>query len=62
MTSSAPSLTQLDCDISMAYIALGVARSAFARSPNSENAKVVEDAERAVDRLLDDRLRTQAAA
>ena len=55
------SLDQLDYDISVAYIALGVARSSFARSPNAENAQIVDNAETAVIRLLDERLRTQAA-
>jgi hypothetical protein len=56
------SLDQLDYDISVAYIALGVARSTFARCPNGENAQIVDDAENAVNRLLDERLRSQAAA
>jgi hypothetical protein len=56
------SLDQLDYDISVAYIALGVARSTFARCPNAENAQIVDDAEGSVNRLLDERLKTRAAA
>ena len=47
---------EIDLDISVAYIALGVARSSFARCPSAENERGVADAEAAVDRLLDARL------
>jgi hypothetical protein len=53
------SIDQLDYDISVAYIALGVARSSWDRCPSAENARVVDEAESCVDRLLDERLATQ---
>ena len=56
MSPTGMSLDQIDLDISMAFIALGVARSTHARCPSPENAVVVEKAETAVDGLLDARL------
>jgi hypothetical protein len=56
MSPTVTSLDQIDLDISVAYIALGVARHAFERCPSGENAKVVDAAEDAVNRLLDARL------
>ena len=61
MGPSISALEQLDYDISVAYIALSVARSAFARSPNADAARIVEEAEGAVNRLLDQRLEVKAA-
>ena len=61
MGTPVSSIDQLDYDISVAYIALGVARSTFARSPNADNARIVDDAEAAVNRLLDQRLEVKAA-
>ena len=46
----------IDLDISVAYIALGAARSSFSRCPSAENARRVDQAEGDVDRLLDARL------
>jgi hypothetical protein len=59
MSPTVMSLDQLDRDISAAYIALRAARASFARSPSEENARRVDEAERAVDRLLDERLAAQ---
>jgi hypothetical protein len=56
MSPTVTSLAQIDTDIAVAYIALGVARSSWQRCPSSENAEAVEAAESCVDRLLDDRL------
>jgi len=49
-------LDQLDYDISLSYIVLGVARSAWDRCPSARNARRVEEAGRALDELLDERL------
>jgi hypothetical protein len=54
------SLDQIDIDISIAFIALRVARSTHARCPSPENAVLVESAESAVDGLLDARLVARA--
>jgi hypothetical protein len=59
MGPTVTSLDQIDYDISVAYIALGVARSSWDRCPSAENARVVDEAESCVDRLLDERLATQ---
>ena len=56
MSPTVTSLDQLDYDISVAYIALGVARTSWHRCPSAENARVVDEAVQAVDRLLDRRL------
>ena len=56
MSPTGMSLDQIDLDISMAFIALGVARTTHARCPSPENAAAVEKAERVVDGLLDARL------
>ncbi len=56
MTTTISPLARIDSDISMASIAIGVARAAFARCPSSENARVLDRAIGAVDRLLDERL------
>jgi hypothetical protein len=50
------SIDQIDYDISVAYIALGVVRTAFERCPSAENARRVDEASSDVDRLLDARL------
>jgi hypothetical protein len=47
---------RIDSDISIASIALGVARASYARCPSAENAAVLDRAVAAVDRLLDERL------
>ena len=59
MSPTVTSLDQIDYDISVAYIALGGARSSYTRCPSAENARLVEDAEGAVDRLLDERFAAQ---
>jgi hypothetical protein len=56
MSPTVTSLDQIDLDISVAYIALGAARSAFAHCPSGENAWAVEEAETALNRQLDARL------
>ncbi|ADB76438.1 hypothetical protein [Geodermatophilus obscurus] len=56
MTRTVTSIEALDLEIAVAYIALGVARSAAAHSPSAENARRVADAEADVDALLDERL------
>ena len=59
MSPTVTSLDQLDYDISVAYIALGVARSSFDRCPSGENASAVAEAECCVNRLLDERFAAQ---
>ena len=55
MSPTGTSLDQLDCDISIAYIALGVARGSWRRCPSAENARLVDQAESSLNRLLDER-------
>jgi hypothetical protein len=59
VNSTVINLDQLDSDISMAYIALRVARASRDRSPNAANERLVADAERSVNRLLDERFAAQ---
>ena len=56
MSTTVSPLERIDTDIAMATVALGVARGSFARCPSSENARVLDRAVAAVDRLLDERL------
>lgn len=56
MTTSVTSLDQIDLDISIAYIALCAARTAYGRCPSGENARVVDEAESALNARLDTRL------
>ena len=56
MSPTITSVDEIDLDIAVAYIALGVARGAFGRCPSAENEQRVTDAVAAVDRLLDARL------
>jgi hypothetical protein len=56
MGPTTTSLDRVDLDLSVASIALGVARSSWDRCPSAENACAVADAEACVDRLLDERL------
>jgi hypothetical protein len=56
MSPTVTSVDEIDLDISVAYIALGVARSSFTRCPSAENERLVADAMADVDRLLDARL------
>ena len=59
MSPTVTTLEQLDCDISVASVALGVARRTFDRCPSAENESAVEEAEASVDRLLDERFAAQ---
>jgi hypothetical protein len=59
MSPTVTSIDQLDYDISVAYIALGVARSSWDRCPSAENESAVDAAEACVDRLLDERFAAQ---
>ncbi len=61
MSTTVTSLDQIDLDISIAYIALGAARTALAHCPSGENQRAVDEAERALDAQLDARLVAQAA-
>jgi hypothetical protein len=56
MSPTITSVDEIDLDISVAYIALGVARSAFVHCPSAENERRVDDAVAHIDRLLDARL------
>jgi hypothetical protein len=56
MTRTVTSIEALDLEIAVAYIALGVARSAAAHSPSAANTRQVAEAEADVDALLDQRL------
>jgi hypothetical protein len=56
MSTIVSPLDRIDTDIAMAAVALGVARTSYARCPSSENARVLDRAAAAVDRLLDERL------
>ena len=56
MTRTVTSIETLDLEIAVAYIALGVARSAATHSPSAENVRRVAEAEADVDALLDRRL------
>ncbi len=60
MSLTVTSIDQLDYDIALAYIALGVARTAWHRCPSAENTRLVGEAERDVDALLDQRLAARA--
>ena len=60
MTRTVSSLDDLDLEIAVAYIALGMARSAEAHCPSGENTRRVTEAEAAVDGLLDQRLAVAA--
>ena len=59
MSPTITNLDQIDLEVSVAFVALGVARSAFTRCPSGENQRAVADAESAVNRLLDARLAAQ---
>ncbi len=52
-------LEQLDCDISVAFVALGIARRTFDRCPSAENEAAVDEAAACLDRLLDERFAAQ---
>lgn len=59
MSPTVTALDQLDSDITIAYLALGAACASYTRCPSAGNARLVEEAEDAVDRLLDERLAAQ---
>ena len=59
MSPTVTTIDQLDCEIAVAFIALGVARTSFHRCPSGENAEAVTAAEASVDRLLDQRFAAQ---
>ena len=56
MTTSVTSIDRIDLDISIAFIALGAARTAYAHCPSGENERAVSEAEAALNRQLDARL------
>ena len=60
MSPTITSLDEIDLDISIAYIALGAARTSFGRCPSGENARAVDEAEHALNARLDARLAAQA--
>lgn len=49
-------IDRIDGDLTVAQVALGLARSAYLRCPSGENAGLLERAVAAVDALLDQRL------
>ena len=56
MSPTVTSVEQIDLDLSIAFVALGVARAAFLRCPSGENELAVARAGETVDQLLDARL------
>ena len=60
MSPSVTSIDELDLEISVAYITLGGARSMFRRCPSAENQRRVDEAESAVNDLLDRRFAIRA--
>jgi hypothetical protein len=56
MSPTITTIDEIDLDISIAYIALGAARTAFARCPSGENARAVDEAETSLNARLDARL------
>ena len=62
MSPTVTTLDQLDYDIAVASIALGVARASYARCPSAENARLLDQAQAAVDALLDERFAVQSSA
>jgi hypothetical protein len=59
MSPTVTSLDQIDLEISLAFIALGAARTAFARCPSAENAQAVDEAENSLNLQLDTRFVAQ---
>jgi hypothetical protein len=62
MSTIVTSVTELDLEISVAYIALGSARGRFDRCPSAENQLRIDEAAADMDRLLDQRLLLQQLA
>ena len=56
MSPTVTSIDRIDLDIAVAYVALGAARTSWAHSPSAANQRLVDEAEAALDRLLDERL------
>lgn len=56
MSTTITNLEEIDLDISVAYITLGAARTAYVRCPSGENAHAVDSAESSLNALLDARL------
>ena len=56
MSPTVTSIDRIDLDIAVAYVALGAARTSWAHSPSAANQRLVDEAEAALDRLLDARL------
>jgi hypothetical protein len=56
MSTTVSPLERIDADLGLAAVAMGVARGSYARCPSVENARVLDRAAAAVDRLLDERL------
>src|SRR3954453_10606329 len=59
MSPTITAIDQLDYDISLAYIALGVARSAWIHCPSAENTRRVNEAEQHLGSLLAARRRAR---
>ena len=59
MSPTITSVDEIDLDISVAYIALGAARHAWAHCPSTENARLVDRAEGEVNALLEMRFASQ---
>jgi hypothetical protein len=59
MSPTVTTVDELDCQLAVAVIALGVARHSFDRCPSAENAEAVGAAESSVDGLLDQRYAAQ---
>ena len=59
MSPTITTLDEIDLEVSVAFVALGVARSAFTRCPSTDNQRAVDIAENAVNQLLDARLAAQ---
>ena len=55
MSPTITRLEEIDYELSVAYIALGIARTSWRHCPSAENARSVAQAEADVDRLLDER-------
>jgi hypothetical protein len=53
---SSTSIDRIDEVISVAHIALGVARRSFEHCPSAENERRVNEAEADIDRMLDARI------
>ncbi len=59
MERSITAIENLDLEISVAYLTLGVVREVWIRCPVAENQRRVDEAEAEVNRLLDRRFAVQ---